>query len=371
MRIITDSTPKKDGFSMPAEFSQHSGCIIIFPERADSWQYGAINARKAFCEVAKAIAIGEKVTVLASAAQYDNARRMLPDYFRVVEMSSDDAWARDVSPEFVTDGKGNIRGVDWYFNAWGGLEDGLYFPWDKDNAVAKKVCDLFDIDVYDFSDFVLEGGSISSNGKGTILTTEACLLSKGRNPKLSKQEIEQKLCEGLGAEKIIWLPGGILGDETNEHVDNICVFAAENTALLSWCEDENDPQYAVCKACLDVLENSTDAQGRKIDVIKLPMPKPVYMTQQEVDGLDYCFGEPTRNTSERLSASYVNLYIGNKTVVMPAFGGENEQHDLKAKQIVQQVFRGREVIQIYARDILIGGGNIHCITHQIPLYSKD
>ena len=365
MKIIKDSTPLADGFYMPAEFAPHEGCIIIFPERADSWQYGAVKARRAFCEVAKAISKSEKVTVLASAAQYDNARRMLPPEIRVVEMSSDDAWARDVSPEFVTDGK-TIRGVNWYFNAWGGLYDGLYFPWDKDNAIAAKVCDLLDVDMYDFSDFVLEGGSISSDDAGTILTTEACLLSAGRNPQLSKQQIEGRLCEGLGAKKVIWLPGGILGDETNEHVDNICVFCAPHTVLLSWCEDESDEQYKMCRACLDVLESSTDADGNPIEVIKLPMPNPVYMTQEEVEGLDWCFGEPTRDTEQRLSASYVNLYIANGAVVMPAFGGENAECDERARKIVEQAFPTREIIQLYARDILIGGGNIHCITHQIP-----
>ena len=177
MKIISDSTPLIDGYRMPAEFSSHSGCIIIFPERPDSWQYGGVKAKKAFCEVACAIAKSEKVTVLASFEQYENARRMLPPHIRVVEMSSDDAWARDVSPEFVVNDKGDMRGVDWYFNAWGGLVDGLYFPWDKDNKIARKICDMLDVDVYDFSDFVLEGGIISADGEGTILTTEACLLS--------------------------------------------------------------------------------------------------------------------------------------------------------------------------------------------------
>ena len=218
---------------------------------------------------------------------------------------------------------------------------------------------------------VVEVCLISVDGIGTVLTTEACLLSKGRNPDLSRAEIEKRVCEGLGAEKVIWLPGGILGDETNEHVDNICVFAGEQRVLLSWCEDENDPQHEVCKACLSVLLNSTDAKGRKIEVIKLPMPKPVYMTKEEVEGLDYCFGEPTRDTESRLSASYVNLYIGNKVVVMPAFGGENEDCDKRAQQIVAEAFPDKEIIPIYARDILIGGGNIHCITHQIPLYRKE
>ena len=164
MKIISDSTPLIDGYRMPAEFSSHSGCIIIFPERPDSWQYGGVKAKKAFCEVACAIAKSEKVTVLASFEQYENARRMLPPHIRVVEMSSDDAWARDVSPEFVVNVKGDMRGVDWYFNAWGGLVDGLYFPWDKDTKIARKVCDMLDVDVYDFSDFVLEGGSISADG---------------------------------------------------------------------------------------------------------------------------------------------------------------------------------------------------------------
>lgn len=366
MRILTDSTPKKDGFYMPAEFAPHKGCIIIFPERADSWQYGAYAARRAFANVAMAIAKSEKVTVLASHAQYQNARRLMPPEIRVVEMSTDDAWARDVSPEFVIDGKGGIRGINWSFNAWGGLVDGLYFPWDKDDAVAMKVCDLLDIDVYDASDFVLEGGSISSDGEGTILTTESCLLSKGRNPDMTKEEIERRLCDMLGAEKVIWLPRGILGDETNEHVDNIAVFVAPHTVMLSWCEDKSDKQYELCQMCYDTLINSRDAKGNPITVIKLPMPKPVYMTQQEVEGLDYCFGEPTRSSEERLSGSYVNFYISNENVIMPAFGGENEESDKRAQDIVQSAFPDKRVIAVPARDILIGGGNIHCITHQIP-----
>lgn len=370
MKIIKSSTPKADGFYMPAEFSRHYGCVMIFPERADSWQYGAVKAREAFCSVASTIAKSERLIMLASFEQYENARRMLPDNIKVVEMSSDDAWARDVSPEFVIDGKGGMRGVDWKFNAWGGLHDGLYFPWDKDDKIACKVCDLLDCDVYDFRDFVLEGGSITCDGEGTVITTEACLLSRGRNPGLTRQEIEQRLCEGLGAKKVIWLPGGILGDETNEHVDNICVFAGSTRVLLSWCEDESNPQHEMCRRCLEVLESSTDALGRKIEVVKLAMPKPVYMTEYELAGLDYFDGEPTRSADEPLSASYVNLYIANGAVVMPAFGGENEEYDRKAKETVKQVFKDREVIQIYARDILIGGGNIHCITHQIPEFTR-
>lgn len=377
MKIIKNSFPAQDGFHMPAEFEPHQGCIMIFPERADSWQYGAYAARKAFVQVAEAIARSEQVTVCASSGQYDNARAVMPPQIRVVEMESNDAWARDYAPTFVkrvrpdgTDedggsgaGDNEIRGIDWGFNAWGGLVDGLYFPWDKDNAMARKLCDLLGKDVYDKRDFILEGGSIHVDGEGTCLVTETCLLSAGRNPKLTKEEIEETLRQYLGISTIIWLPCGIYHDETNEHVDNICAFVKPGEVVLAWTEDENDPQHAMSKSCLETLEQAVDAKGRKIKVHKLPLPKPVTMTAEECEGLDACHDEPTRTPGERLAASYVNFYIANKHVVMPGFG---DPADEQAKGILQEIFPEREVVQIYARDILIGGGNIHCITQQIP-----
>lgn len=363
MQIINDSTPKKDGFYMPAEFATHKGCIMIFPERADSWQYGGYRARKAFVQVAEAIARSEKVTVCTSAKQYDNARAMLPAHIRVVEMSNDDAWARDYCPTFVKNAFGEIRGIDWGFNAWGGLYDGLYFPWENDNKMSRKLCDLLEKDVYNKRDFILEGGSIHVDGEGTCMVTEACLLSKGRNPDMSREEIEETLREYLGVSTVIWLPCGIYQDETNEHVDNICAFTAPGEVVLAWTEDESDVQYAMSKACLEVLEKAVDAKGRKLKVHKLLLPKPVTITEEECGGLDICWDEPTRTPGERLAASYVNFYIANKHIVMPGFG---DPADEPAKELLQKLFPEREVIQIYARDILIGGGNIHCITQQIP-----
>lgn len=359
---ILKSTPSQDGYHMPAEYEPHQGCIIIWPERSDSWQYGAYAARKAFVKVAVAIAESEKVTVCASSSQYNNARENLPAYIRVVEMSSNDAWARDCAPTFVKNDN-NIRGIDWYFNAWGGLTDGLYFPWDKDNAMAKKLCDLYDYDIYDAQDFILEGGSIHVDGEGTALVTEACLLSAGRNSDLSKDEITEKLKEYLGVSKVIWLKFGIYNDETNEHIDNICAFTEPGHVVLAWTDDENDPQYPMSKSCLDILENEADAKGRKIIIHKLPLPKPVCITSAECEGLDNMDFQPTRASDERLAASYVNFYISNGAIVMPGFGDDNDE---VAKEILEKLFPTRKVIQIYARDILIGGGNIHCITQQVP-----
>lgn len=364
---ILHTVPREDGFFMPAEFEPHYGCLMIWPERADSWQYGAVAARRAFCEVAKAIAESEKVIMLVSFEQYDTAREMLPEHIRVVEMSTDDSWARDCGPTFVKNKAGEIRGIDWGFNAWGGLYDGLYFPWDKDNKVARKVCDLLEKDTYDARSFILEGGAIHSDGEGTVMVTETCLLSKGRNPELTKTEIEQKIKGYLHADKVLWLPCGIYMDETNEHVDNICAFTAPGEVVLAWTEDKGDPQYEMSKKCLDYLAGETDAKGRKIKVHKLPLPSPVYMTGEECEGLIHWDGEPTRTDGERLAASYVNFYIANESIVMPAFG---DVKDKEAKEILESLFPDRKVVQISARDILIGGGNIHCITQQIPLWKE-
>ena len=364
---ILHSLPREDGFYMPAEFEPHEGCFLIWPERPDSWAGGAYAARKAFVKVISAIARWEKVTVFASYNQYENARASLPPQVRVAELSTDDAWARDVSPVIVKNAAGEIRGIDWGFNAWGGLYDGLYFPWDRDNHVARKACDLLDIDCYDRRDFILEGGSIHADGEGTVMVTEECLLSPGRNPDLSREEIEQVLRDNLGAEKVLWLPYGIWGDETNGHVDNICAFTAPGEVVLAWTDDERDPQYERSQADLNYLKSQRDAKGRPITVHKLPLPRPVYVTEAECAALEPMDGEPTRSPGERLAASYVNFYIANGGIILPAFGDPAEE---QAAEVLQRCFPGREIVSIPARDILTGGGNIHCITSQVPRRGK-
>lgn len=364
---ILHTKPSEDGFYMPAEYEPHEGCLMIWPERPDSWQFGGYAAKKAFVNVASAISESEKVTMLVSEKQYDTARRMLPEQIRLVEMSTDDAWARDCGPTFVKNKAGVIRGIDWYFNAWGGQYDGLYFPWDKDNHVARKVCDLYEKNVYNARHFVLEGGSIHVDGEGTAMVTEACLLSKGRNPHMGKEEIEQNLKDYLGVTKVIWLKSGIYQDETNEHIDNICAFVKPGEVVLAWTEDQEDPQYEMSLSCFSILEQETDAKGRRIKVHKLPLPSPIYMKKEECDGIDWFEDEPTRQEGERLAASYVNFYIANDAIVMPGFEDPN---DSVAKEILESIFGERKVIQIPARDILIGGGNIHCITQQIPKWNE-
>lgn len=357
-----DSLPRADGFRMPGEFEPHRGTYMIWPERTDNWRLGAKPAQKVFAEVAAAIAEFEPVTMLVSAAQYANASAQLSPRVRVLETSNNDAWVRDCGPTFVTDGK-TLRGVDWEFNAWGGLVDGLYFPWDLDDAVAQKICALEDADRYRTDGFVLEGGSIHTDGEGTAVVTEECLLSAGRNPHLDKAEIERTLCEYLGVEKVIWLPRGIYLDETNGHVDNIFAFSRPGECLLAWCEDQNDPQYKISEQALEILAHQTDAKGRKLHVRKLILPRPVRISATESEGVDVVDGTLPRKEGDRLAASYANFYICNGGVIFPTF---DDPADEQARATLQEAFPDREIRGIYAREILLGGGNIHCITQQVP-----
>ncbi|GKX67873.1 agmatine deiminase [Inconstantimicrobium mannanitabidum] len=363
MKII-NSTPRKDGFRMPGEFEPHAGCWMVWPERSDNWRYGGKYAQRVFVEVATAISKFEPLTMCVSGAQYDNARSMLPDHIRVVEISNNDSWVRDSGPTFVKNDAGEVRGVDWRFNAWGGLVDGLYFPWDQDDKVAGKICDIERKDRYRLESFVLEGGSIHVDGEGTAMVTEACLLSAGRNPSMTKQEIEEVLMEYLNVDKVIWLERGIYLDETNEHVDNVCTFVRPGVVVLAWTDDETDPQYELSKSCYDILSNTTDAKGRTLEIHKMYLPSPICISVEESNGVDQVVGTQPRMPGDRLAASYVNYYVANGGVVMPVFGDPNDE---KAVELMKKLYQDREVVPIYAREILLGGGNIHCITQQQPV----
>ena len=360
---IENRTPHQDGFYMPGEFEPQDGVILIWPKRPGSWPYEAKEAGKVFAEIANKLAETEKVYMLTEPETEAVARELLCENVEILTIPTDDAWARDVGPTFVTDGK-EVRGINWSFNAWGGTYDGLYQDWQKDDNVAEEFCKQTGYDYYDAAPFVLEGGSIHSDGEGTLLVTEACLLSHGRNPHLTKEEIEKKLCEYLGAEKVIWLKNGIWQDETNEHIDNVCAFVKPGEVVLAWTDEKEDPQYALSMEDYQILENETDAKGRKFMIHKLPIPeKPVCIQEQDLKGLMFEPGEDTREAGERLAASYVNFYIANEAVLVPQF---QDKHDKLACDILGKLFPDRRICPIDARAIIIGGGNIHCITQQIP-----
>jgi agmatine deiminase len=357
-----DSTPAADGYRMPGEFEPHSGCWMAWPERTDNWRLGAKPAQVAYAAVAEAINLSDPVTMAVSDGQFEHCRSMLSPSIRVVEISSDDAWMRDIGPTFVIDGKGGRRGVDWHFNAWGGLHGGLYFPWDRDERLARKVLEIEGTERYR-APVVLEGGSIHVDGQGTVMSTEECLLNPNRNPELSRGEIERILLDYLGAEKMIWLGQGVSDDETNGHVDNLACFARPGVVLLSFTEDDSQPRHAVSRDAEERLARCTDAHGRQIEVIRLPSPGPMTISEEEAGGVDVLDGSRPRRAGDRLAASYANFYIGTSRIVFPRL---DERFDEQAAEILRGCFPDREVVGIPAREILLGGGNIHCITQQVP-----
>jgi agmatine deiminase len=333
---------------MPAEFERHTGCWMLWPERPDNWREGAKPAQAAFAAIAAAIAGGEPVTVGVSAGQFQNARARLPPQVRVVEMSSNDAWIRDSGPTFVVDTKGRRRGVDWTFNAWGGLAGGLYFPWDRDDEVAQKVLEIEGADRYR-TPFVLEGGAVHVDGQGTCLTTEECLLNPNRNGNLTRAEIEGTLRRYL--------------DETGGHIDELACFTSPGHVALTWTEDRKDPQYEISRDAHQRLRHAHDARGRRLTIHKIHQPGPLYMTAEEAAGIDLRAGTHPRRAGDRLPASYINFYVTNKSVVMPLY---DKRWDAAAMRTLRRLFPSREVLGIATREVLLGGGNIHCITQQVP-----
>ena len=410
----------------PAEFEPHHGTLLIWPERPGSWGKDTSGAEKAYINIIKNLIQVEDVYLLVSKASFEAISTKLRDIFsddhdnteclsndydnteclsndhsisesssdkksvddhsintsksvsykigkfnlHIIEMETDDSWARDTGPTFVFNKTGDVLsriGINWTFNAWGGEYDGLYASWDKDDKVAKNFTNYLGDKILDAGSFVLEGGSIHTDGEGTLMVTESCLLSKGRNPSLTKTEIEDTLKKFLGVKKVLWLPFGIYNDETNEHVDNVAAFIKPGEIVLAWTDNESDPQYNMSKADYDYLSSETDAKGRKLTIHKIPVPDiPVRCTEADIDNYIFEPGEDEREAGERLAASYVNFYFANGCILLPQFGGENEESDKRAQAIFEKICSDKKIIPINTRSILLGGGNIHCITQQIP-----
>ncbi|MCD8150939.1 MAG: agmatine deiminase [Clostridiales bacterium] len=362
-RRIEKSTPKADGYWMPAEFEPQKRIYMMWPVRQDNWRDGAKPAQRAFANVATVVSrFAEVVMLLASPEQYVNCRESLPPEIRVVEMTANDAWVRDCGPTFLVNGQGGLRACDWTFNAWGGLYDGLYFPWDQDDLAARKISELEGADSYRTEGFVLEGGSFHVDGEGTVLTTEMCLLSPGRNPQMAREEIEQMLCEYLNCEKVLWLTEGIDPDETNGHVDDVACFIRPGEVACVYAEDPDCPFYETSRRCYEELSRMTDAKGRRLKVHRVTATKqPVYL--EEGFSVDRLPGTKPREAGNLCIASYLNFLIVNGGVIVPQYGDEN---DALALRQIQELFPEREAVGVYTREIVYGGGNIHCITQQVP-----
>ncbi|MFD8315731.1 agmatine deiminase family protein [Kitasatospora purpeofusca] len=326
---------------MPAEWTEHDGCLMAWPVRSDLWGDSLDEVKREYAAVARAIAEFEPVTMVAPPGHGDEARTLCGPGLTVVEIPQDDSWFRDSAPIFVLDEEGRRAGVDFRFNAWGRK----HHPWDADDRISGLLLEHLDVPAIR-SEMILEGGAITVDGEGTLITTEQCLLHPNRNPELGREEIEAELKVRLGVTKIIWLPyGGALDTETDGHVDGVCAFAAPGKVVVQLPADPAHPDYVRMRANRTVLEHSTDAQGRPFEIVDVTQAAFV-----EVDDV-------------RVEVGYLNFYVANGGVVVPV---ADHPEDAGALAVIAAAFPDRKVVGVRARVIAFGGGGVHCITQQIP-----
>lgn len=333
-------------YTMPPEWAPHERTFMAWPVQSSMVfpdEYTEVS--KGYAEIATAIAEFEPVTLVVNQNQIELVQGLIGENenIELLVIAHSDAWFRDNGPTFVQDEQGKLAGVNWQFNAWGGK----YAPWDLDNAVAPQLLAHHSVKTIDV-DLVMEGGSIHVDGEGTLLTTEECLLNTNRNPNLSREAIEQTLKDTLGVRKIVWLGLGLDGDETDGHVDNIACFAAPGKVIIQTCADPSDPNYAISQDALARLAVSSDAQGRKLEVVQIPQPP-----YRALDGT-------------RLTLSYLNFYFVNGGIVLPIFGGDAADTDAEAIRILSEQFPDRRIRTVNGMAVIKEGGNVHCTTQQMP-----
>ncbi|GAA6156710.1 agmatine deiminase family protein [Pyruvatibacter sp. HU-CL02332] len=334
------NSPVAHGMFMPAEWEPHARCWMQWPRRGDLWGPYMPQAIVAYAHVARTISQFEPVTMIVHPDDAAEARFACGAGVEVVALETDDSWARDTGPTFVKDPARGVAGVHWQFNGWGAK----YGHVERDARVGGEVLSRLGMKNYR-APVVMEGGSFSVDGYGTLLTTEQCLLNANRNPELQPREIAEMLAMYLGVRRVLWLGDGLEGDETDGHVDMVACFAGRGRVLLNMPKP-GEPNHAAMQDNLQRLGEMKDAGGRELEVIAVPQPQQA----QHDDG-------------RMMPLSYINFYIANGAVIVPAFGDEADD---EAASIIGAAFPGRECVQVPSFDIARGGGVIHCITQQQP-----
>jgi agmatine deiminase len=347
--MLFSKTPKELGYSFPAEFSNHAATWLSWPHNKDSWP-GKIEAiYPVYCEFIKRIAEGEKVNInVTDEAMKETATAMLQRvnadlgnigfFFH----PTNDAWCRDHGPAFLVNPRVEQKKiiVKWNYNAWGGK----YPPFDLDNQIPILIAREYGIPVLS-PGIIMEGGSVDFNGKGTVLTTTSCLLNPNRNPHLSQLQIEEFLCDYYGVKNVLWLGDGIVGDDTDGHIDDLTRFVNDDTVVTVVEENKKDENYKPLQHNLKLLNSMKLENGKSLKVIELPMPSALIYKKQ------------------RLPASYANFYIANNYVIAPTYRDKNDD---KALSVLQQCFPERTVIGLDSYDIIWGLGSFHCLSQQEP-----
>ena len=343
--MTTSRTPAALGYRMPPEWHRHAATWLAWPKDPLTWPDRVPQAEEAYLRVMAALAPHERVNLLVDDEETERAVRArcnFPSAENVVFVIQPtvDSWIRDYGPNFLTDGAGGLAYNDWEFNAWGDKYEELK----RDGAIPARLAEVLGVPRFE-PGIVLEGGAIDVNGAGAVLTTEQCLLNPNRNPHLERAEIEQYLKDYLGVAQVLWLGEGIVGDDTDGHVDDIARFVAPDTIVCALEDDPADANYAPLRDNHERLRRMTDARGRNFELVTLPMPGAVF------------------GREDRLPASYANFYIANGVVLAPVFGHAN---DARAIETLQRLFADRAVVPVNAEALVWGMGTIHCLTQQQP-----
>jgi agmatine deiminase len=344
-------TPSELGYRMPAEWHRHSATWLTWPKDPETWPDRVHQVEEVFLQMMAALAPHEIVNLLVDNAETEaavRARCLFPsaENIRCHQIPTVDSWIRDYGPNFLINDKNQLGYNDWIFNAWGNKYEELK----RDDSIPKRLENLLQAPRF-IPGIVMEGGSIEVNGAGCVLTTEQCLMNSNRNPHLSKDEIEQYLKSYLGVEKVLWLGEGIVGDDTDGHIDDIARFVAPNVIVCAVEDDPEDANYKLLRDNLQRLRAMTDAHGRAFEIVTLPMPGVVGGTSTDNRNLD------------RLPASYANFYIANDVVLAPVFGHAN---DSRAVETLERLFPDRRVVGINCEPLVWGMGTIHCVSQQQP-----
>ena len=342
-------TPRDRGFRWPAEWEAHEATLLAWPHDESTWPGGLEHAEGAMAAFAAAVSRGETVHLLVNnAAMETRARKLLAEAeaadVELHRIPTADVWLRDYGPITLVEGDAEAETrlcLAFTFNAWGGKYPELFL----DDGIPARLEPVLGLPVRREL-FVLEGGSIEGNGRGTLLTTEQCLLNPNRNPGCTREEIETRLRECLNVDRILWLGAGVAGDDTDGHVDDVARFVGPRSVVAAMQPDPNDPDHAPLSDNRQRLAAMTDEAGRPLEVIELPMPAPV------------CNGD-----GDRLPASHANFYVCNAAVCVPTFGGASDEAALK---ILARCFPGRAVVPIRCERFVEGFGTLHCVSQQIP-----
>jgi agmatine deiminase len=346
------------GYRFPAEFEPHRATWLLWPTRPDNWRHNGYFAQNDTLALAALISHFEPVRVGVPAAHAAKLRKQLPAAITVANVAFNDTWVRDTGPVTLVSDQYPPIAVDWKFNSWGGL----FSESNEDDRVAAEIARYERFQVIR-APIVLEGGAVTSDGKGTIVTTEECALAANRNPGLTRSEADDVFKKFLNAQNVIWLPFGLSHDEAGGHVDNVCAFASDRVVLVASTNDKSHPSYERLRLAREVLARSVNAAGQRFSLINVPVPEATFITAEEAAGFATPQGTIVRAAGSPLAPSYINFYPTAQAVFVPTF---NVSTDAAAIEIIATAFPDRQTIPCPSREFLLGGGALHCVTKEIP-----